>query len=38
MYQNLDVTQLIGQVPGAGCSEHGTEPSGTVKPGVFLHN
>jgi len=38
MYQNLDVTELIGQVPGAGCCEHGTETSGTVKPGKFLHN
>jgi len=38
MYQNLDVTELIGQVPGAGCSEHGIETSGTIKPGEFLHN
>ena len=38
MYQNLDVTELIGQVSGAGCCEHGTEPSVTIKPGEFLHN
>ena len=38
MYQNLDVAELIGQIPGDGCCEHATEHLGTVKPGEFLHN